>query len=183
MYAVCMTPWELNSNTTEWQKHSWPNPDNPNLTSSQPTSWGTSHQTVLSLKNQVRTHAGTFLDTDGWMGIFSVELHRSQKRSTLLSLLIWSDKETYCALVYFCPSRSNLVPSAYVHNSSRALARRWGRLPTWNLPPLAALFSTHVAAGFCSSMRLELLFSSLLWPKATGSFQCAKTKGRIWRRY
>lgn len=53
-----------------------------------------------------------------------------------------------------------------VHDSSRAIVRLWGLLVRVNLPPLSALFSTDVAAGFCSIIELELI-----------SVQSALTKG------
>lgn len=103
------------------------------------------------------------------MGIFWA----AQNKSVLFNLLISSDKHTHCAHVYFCPSRSNLVSSAFVHNFRGAIVRLRGWLTALNLPPLTALFSTDVAAGadcstVCGDQRQQASFNT---PKEKMGFE------------
>lgn len=84
-----------------------------------------------------------------------------------------SDKETHCAQVYFCPSRSNLVSSAYVHNSSRAIVRLRGRFTALILPHLLPCLA-HTLQVFAAQGSQSRLLHSLLRPEATSSTKFQK---------
>lgn len=84
-----------------------------------------------------------------------------------------SDKETHCAHVYFCPSRSNLVSSAHVHNSSRAIVRLWGRFTALILPHLLPCLA-HTLQVFAAQGSQSRLLHSLQRPEATSVVQFQK---------
>lgn len=140
-----------------------------NYSDNKPIRWR--HSWYKHIREDIRLQGDFTTQTAEWT--YS-ELYRSQSKSAVFSLLMISDKETHCAQVYFCPSRSNLVSSAYVHNSSRAIVRLRGRFTALILPHLLPCLAHTLQVFAAQGSR-----SRPLWPEATSIVQSFKSKWRI----
>lgn len=100
--------------------------------------------------------------------LYAPELHRSEKKSTALSFLFayQTRRHMYKSILTMCT----------------IVGQKWeqGLLTRLNLPPLSALFSTDIAAGFSSIMEVEHIALQSTSTKGNAHFQCAKGKDRSW---